>query len=173
MDTILEIIKYTLPALIVLLASYSMIKMFLRNEDKKRRFEFGMNQKDSVLPLRLQAYERLILLLERLSPDVLVMRLNSANLTVSQMQNELISAIRTEFDHNLAQQTYISIAAWEKIKSAKTEMVKLINMSASEINPKENATVLSKRIIENAIELGHSPTSSAINFLKEEVKELF
>lgn len=173
MNDILEILKYMLPSILVLIASYSMIKMFLRNEDKKRRFEFSMNQKDSVLPLRLQAYERLILLLERLSPDVLVMRLNSANLTVSQMQNELISSIRTEFDHNLAQQTYISIAAWEIIKTAKTEMVKLINSSAAELNPKDNATNLSKRIIENAIELGQSPTSNAINFLKEEVKELW
>lgn len=173
MSDIYEILKYTLPAVIVLLASYSMIKLFLRNEDKKRRFEFSMNQKDTVLPLRLQAYERLILLLERLSPDVLVMRLNSANLSVHQMQNELISSIRTEFDHNLAQQTYISIAAWEKIKSARSEMVKLINSSAAELNPKDNATNLSKRIIENAIELGQSPTTSAINFLKAEVKELF
>ena len=62
MNDILEILKYTLPSVIVLIASYSMIKMFLLNEDKKRRFEFSMNQKDSVLPLRLQANERLILL---------------------------------------------------------------------------------------------------------------
>jgi len=173
MSDILEILKYTLPSVIVLLASYLMIKMFLRNEDKKRSFEFSMNHKDTVLPLRLQAYERLILLLERLSPDVLVMRLNSENLNVFQMRNELISAIRTEFDHNLAQQIYISIAAWEKIKMAKAEMVKLINTSASELNPKDSGTNLSKRIIENAIGLGQSPTTGSINFLKKEVKELF
>ncbi len=173
MSDLLDISKYTLPAIVVFLTAYSMIKLFLRNEDKKRSFEFSMNQKDSVMPLRLQAYERLILLLERISPDSIVMRMNSTTLNVAQMKNELISTIRNEFEHNLAQQTYISIAAWEKIKTARTELIKLINTSAAEINPTTNGINLSKRILENAMENGQSPTIDAINFLKEEVRELF
>ena len=88
MNDFLEISKYTLPSLIVFLAAYTMIKLFLKNEDKKRSFEFSMNQKDSVMPLRLQAYERLILLLERISPDSIVMRMNSTTLNAAQMKRQ-------------------------------------------------------------------------------------
>ncbi len=89
-----------------------------------------MSQKDNTLPLRLQAYERLILYLERISPDSLVMRMSRSNLSVAQFQNELVTSVRTEFEHNLAQQTYISSQSWEKVKSARNSIIKLISESA-------------------------------------------
>lgn len=173
MNDILEILKYTLPSVVVLLASWLMIRLFLKNEDKKRKFEISMNQKDTTLPLRLQAYERLILLLERISPDSLVMRHNTGTANVSKLQNELVSAVRQEFEHNLAQQTYISISAWEKVKSVRSEIIKLINMSAAELRPGDPGVNLSKRILEKAIELEQSPTAEATKVLKAEVQELF
>lgn len=173
MNDILEILKYTLPALVVLIAAWLMIRLFLKNEDKKRRFEMSISQKDTTLPLRLQAYERLLLLLERISPDSLVMRTSPENQNSAQLQNALINAIRQEFEHNLAQQTYISIAAWEKVKAARTEMIKLINTSAAEMKPGQPGIELSKRILENAMGLGQAPTAEAIQALKKEVQELF
>ncbi|HYW95900.1 MAG TPA: hypothetical protein VE870_09960 [Bacteroidales bacterium] len=173
MNQILEILKYTIPALIVFLTAYLLIRSFLGNEDRKRSFEMSMSQKDNTLPLRLQAYERLILFLERISPDSLVMRLSRSNLSAGQFQNELISSVRTEFEHNLAQQTYVSSQGWEKVKSAKNSIIKLIGESSSEIPPQANGLVLGKKILENAIELQSSPTMEAIEVLKREVRELF
>jgi len=173
MSDLFEILKYTLPAVIVLLTTYLVLRIFLKNEEKKRRFELTMNQKDSILPLRLQAYERLILFLERISPDALVMRLKNTRLTVAQLQNELINTIRTEFEHNLSQQTYVSYQAWELIKTSRSEIIKLINTSAAELNPEEPGINLSKRILEKAMELSNAPNFAALQFLKNEVKELF
>ncbi len=173
MNQILEIIKYTLPAFIVFLTAYLLIRIFLRNEDKRRSFEITMSQKDNTLPLRLQAYERLILYLERISPDSLVMRMNRSNLSVAQFQNELVTSVRTEFEHNLAQQTYISSQSWEKVKSARNSIIKLISESAVGLNPQSAGINLGKKILENAMELQNSPTLEAIEFLKKEVREIF
>lgn len=173
MTDILEILKYTLPAIIVFLTTFFILRLYLNNEDKKRKFEMSMNQKDSVLPLRLQAYERLILFLERISPDSMVMRLKNTKLTVAEMQNELINNVRTEFEHNLSQQTYISAQAWELIKTARSDTIKLINGSAAELKPSGPGLDLSKRILERAMELQHAPNFPAIQFLKKEVSELF
>jgi hypothetical protein len=173
MNDILEILKYILPSIVVLLTAVILIKLLLRNEDKRRSFEFSMAQRESVSPLRLQAYERLILLLERISPDSIVMRLNTTELNVQQLQNELLQSIRKEFDHNIAQQTYVSIAAWEKIKKARADITLLINTSAAELKPGDNGVLLSKQILENAIKVQKPPALEAINFLKQEVRDLF
>lgn len=173
MNDFLEILKFTIPSIIVLLTTYLVLKMFLKNEEKKRKFELSMNQKDSILPLRLQAYERLVLFLERISPDALVMRLKNTKLSVAEMQNELINNVRTEFEHNLSQQTYVSNQAWELIKLSRSEIIKLINASAAELKPGDPGINLSKRILENALEMQKSPTMSALQYLKNEVKDLF
>jgi hypothetical protein len=173
MNEILEILKYTLPSLIVFLTAFLVLKTFLKNEEKKKKIELSMSQKDSILPLRLQAVERLILFLERISPDSLVMRFKNTNLNVARMQNELINSIRTEFEHNLSQQTYISPQAWELIKNARAEIIQLINTSAAELKPDDQGFNLSKRILENAMNKSGSETQKAIQFLKAEVRELF
>jgi hypothetical protein len=173
MIELLEILKYTVPALIVFLTAYYMIRMFMKNEDTKRHFELNMTQKDTTLPLRLQAYERLILFLERISPESIVMRMSQTSLKNVQLQNELVTAVRTEFEHNLAQQTYVSNHAWDQIKIARNNVIKLINESAAELKPDATGISLSKKILENAMNMRPSPTQDAIIFLKKEVRELF
>ena len=173
MNDFLEILKYTIPAIVVFVTSFYLVRAFLKNEEKKRKFELSMNYKESILPLRLQAYERLVLFLERISPDSLVMRINKPDVTVFQMQNELLGAIRSEFEHNLAQQTYISSSAWEMVKAAKNGMIKLVNESATDYKADAKGINLSKSILENAMNLQNTPVYSALEFLKKEARELF
>lgn len=173
MNDYLEILKYTLPALLVLLASVITLKSMFRNEEKKRRTEMILESRDTILPLRLQAYERLILFLERISPDSLIIRVNQAEMNSIQLQNELITSVRTEFEHNLAQQMYISSRAWDAVKSARNNIIKLVNDSASELKPNSAGMSLNKKILEKLMELKSSPTDAAIEFLKKEVRELF
>jgi hypothetical protein len=173
MSEIPEILKYTLPALIVFFTAFVLISLNLRNEEKKRRHEMSREKKESILPLRLQAYERLILFLERIAPEALVMRVGRQDLNVSQTLNELVANIRTEFEHNLVQQTYISSPAWEMVKNAKNNMIKLITESAQELKPSDNGLLLGRQILEDANEMDGTPVSPAIEYLKKEVRELF
>ena len=173
MEQILEILKYTLPSLIVFFTVLVMLRAWSRNEDKRRRNEFNMHLSDDVLPVRLQAYERSILLLERISPDSMILRLSRNDYSARQLQQELLSNITSEFEHNIAQQTYMSTEAWEKVKTAKNQIMNLVNDTAREVKPDAAGTTLGKLILERLTELKNPPSQTAINFLKQEVKTLF
>jgi hypothetical protein len=173
MDVLLEILKYTVPALIVFLTVLVMLRSWSRNEDKKRKSEFNMHISDDLLPVRLQAYERSILLLERISPDSLILRVSRSEYTARQLHQELLTHITTEFEHNIAQQTYLSNEAWEKVKAAKNQVINLINDTAREVKPDATGTTLGKLILERLTELKSPPSQVAIEFLKREVKTLF
>jgi hypothetical protein len=173
MEILLEILKYTIPALVVFLTVFIMLRTWSRNEDRKRKSEFNMHLADDILPVRLQAYERSILLLERISPDSLVMRLSRPDYTARQFQQEMLSQITSEFEHNIAQQTYMSSEAWEKIRSAKNQIIHLINETASEVKPDAKGPTLGKMILERLAELNNPPSQVAVDYLKQEVKSLF
>lgn len=173
METLLEILKYTIPALVVFVTVWIMLRSWSKNEKSRRESEFNMHITDDILPIRLQAYERIILLLERISPDSMIMRLSKSNYSARQLQQELLSNITSEFDHNIAQQTYVSAKAWEKVKVAKNQVINLINDTATEVKPDASGPTLGKLILERLTELKNPPSQVAIDFLKQEVKTLF
>jgi len=173
MEVLLEILKYTVPALIVFLTVLIMLRAWSRNEDKRRSSEFNMHLSDDILPVRLQAYERSILLLERISPDSMIMRISHADYTARLLHQELLSNITSEFEHNIAQQTYLSTEAWEKIKAAKNHVINLVNETAKEVKPDASGPTLGKLILERLSELKNPPSQAAIDYLKQEVKTLF
>ena len=173
MEVILEILKYTVPALIVFLTVLVMLRTWSRNEDKRRKTEFNMHISDDILPVRLQAYERSILLLERISPQSMIMRVSRTDFSARQLQQELLSNITSEFEHNIAQQTYLSTEAWEKIQAAKNQVINMINETAKEVKPDASGPTLGKLILERLTELNNPPSQVAIDYLKQEVKTLF
>jgi hypothetical protein len=173
MDAILEILKYTIPALIVFLTAFVLIVSQNRNDEKRRRTELAMANKKTILPVRLQAYERLALLLERISPESIIMRQNLSNLTAKQLQAELLASIRAEFDHNLSQQVYISSVAWERIKNTRSNIISLINTAAQQIEPNASSYTLSQKILDMVMEHKNSLTAPALEMLKKEIQELY
>jgi hypothetical protein len=127
MDISLQILLTVLPVLFVSVSTYYLIKGFFDNEDKRRKAELKMGNKELITPVRLQAYERVVLFLERITPNSLVMRVYKNGMSAKLMQAELIKSIRSEYEHNMSQQVYMSNQAWEVVKTAKEETVKLIN----------------------------------------------
>ena len=169
----LEILKYTLPALIVFLTSYLIIRKFLENDRKLKKIDLLYKNDQYLLPVRLQAYERLVLFLERISPESLLMRINRHGMTSKQLHSELLAIIRAEFEHNLTQQIYVSREAWEIVKNARSNLVKIINEAAKSVEPDSPSLKLSQTILEEIIDKEASPVDVAIDFIKKEIKELF
>jgi len=101
------------------------------------------------------------------------MRLNNPGLPAAAMQVKLLEAIREEYEHNIAQQMYISPATWEVVKKAKEETIKIINLAGRQMSATSNGMDLSGKIFEIAAEVGTLPTEIAVNILKEEVQRLF
>ena len=173
METLFEVLKYTLPSLIVFGTSYLIIRSFLETDQKKRKMELRMANLKTITPIKLQAYERLTLFLERISPESIIMRVMDHKMTSGQLQSALLKVIRAEYEHNLSQQIYISAQAWAVIKTSKEQTVKLINSSMDKVDRDSPAINLSKTILENTVALSASPTQPAIDFLKGEIRQVF
>ncbi|MBN2274328.1 MAG: hypothetical protein JXR41_06155 [Bacteroidales bacterium] len=172
-NSLMEILKYILPSLVVFLTTWYLASRYFRSEDEKRRQQMALNNQNLITPLRLQAYERIILFLERINPESLVMRFNKHGMTCQQLQNELLTAIRAEFEHNLSQQIYISNQGWEMLKNAKNSTIQLIHLTADNFKSDEPSINLSKAILEKMIKEKKNPASEAIIFIKNEINRLF
>jgi hypothetical protein len=173
MQTALEILKYTVPALIVFLTAFVLIRGFIKSDEQRRENELAKSTQKTVLPLRLQAYERMALLLERISPESLVMRVNQPGMNARQLHGELLASIRAEYEHNLSQQVYISTEAWEKIKIARSNVINLINAAKDQVKEDATSITLSQKIFEQVLQLKSPPIQEALYFLKEEIRELY
>lgn len=170
---IVDFMFYLAPSLLVFGTAWWLIRSFMRRESALRVLEQKSRRERELLPLRLQAYERMTLYLERISPSALLEREYEDGLTVAEFRFRLISAIRSEFEHNLAQQIYVSAPLWGVISSAKEEVVGLVLKSSSSLEPGLPATVLSKSLLGFLLESKENPTQRAIDILKSEVAQLF
>ena len=153
------------------------VYLFLKRQSQKEQvnleIELRKQRQEFFLPNRVDAYERAILLMERLHPNSLVMRLNNPSLPAKIMQAEFLKTIREEFDHNITQQLFISPIAWKLLRDSKEELVKLINLAASQVQENATAIELSAKIFELVAQLEKLPSEVATEFLKKEFQELF
>ncbi len=176
MELLLEIVKYTLPALIVFLTAYFLLKTLLDSEQLRRKHELNVSNQKITTPLRLKAYERLVLYLERISPNSILPRCLKVEMDAVQLQKVLIRTIREEFEHNLSQQVYLSSKAWNASVSAKENMTKMVNMIAAKVQAEgkeKTGAEFAKVMLEAVMDMKENPTSTAIEIVKLEAKELF
>jgi hypothetical protein len=173
MLALFELLKYTVPSLVVLATAYYLLKMFLDKEAEKTQMQMRLDVQKISLPVRMQAYERLVLLLERIEPAGLLVRTNSPGMNASQLQSALIQSIRSEFEHNLSQQLYVSTKAWEMVRNAREEAIKRINTSAMKLTPEATSTDLASLILINDIDAEQSAVKGALDLLKSEARNNF
>lgn len=173
MELVADLIKVLLPAGLVLWAMYLTISSFLKKEISQKELDIKAESIKTLLPIRLQAYERMALFLERISPNNLLIRLSGRVATVAEFQQLMLIEIREEFSHNLSQQVYMSDEAWLTIKNAMNETVTLINLSAKDLAPEANALALSKQILEVVLAKNVIPSDDALRFIKQEMRDNF
>jgi hypothetical protein len=172
MKDLLEILKYTIPSLVVLITVWVLVRHFLKNWENQRKYDTLRTLKKTTVPMQLQAYERITLLLERITVDSLLVREKDNSLNSRGFHQKLLTAIRSEYEHNLSQQIYCSTEAWQVVKNAKEAIIKMVNQAAIETPPEEPSIELSKKIIDLQMEINNSPTQVALEFINKEVKEL-
>ena len=173
MNEFLEILKYVLPSLVVFAAAYFLIRSFLDHEIKQLKEEKKDDTRKAVIPLRFKAYERVVLFLERISPQNLVLRVNRAGISKEILQAELLMTVREEYEHNLAQQIYISDNAWDLVKSAKEEVLSDINTAAAKMTDKNTVADYGQQLISMHLERKSRAHDVALGFVKGEIKEMF
>lgn len=167
----MEILNMILPAILVLLTAYLLIDRLLRNEEKRRKFELYRDGTKIITPIRLRAYERLILVLERTTPATLIVSVAKPGMTNMELQTLLLANIRQEFAHNLSQQIYVSDDVWNYMRSAQESLLKLVNTCAAKCDPNGSATTLAEGIIHVYGSSEQTPSEIAMEKLKMEVRK--
>ncbi|GJM27860.1 MAG: hypothetical protein DHS20C17_04950 [Cyclobacteriaceae bacterium] len=173
MEPFLEFAKLIIPAAAVLYGMFLVIKLFIQKELDKGNLDIRAKNSEIILPLRLQAYERISLFLERVAPNNLVVRVRDNSFSAGQFHHALLNDIREEFNHNLSQQIYVTEEAWNLVKGAKEEVISVINQSAKGLSPEAKSIDLAKKIFEIMLERKNDPTAIALSEIKNEVRKLF
>ena len=172
MEELADILKITIPALIVFFTAYILLRNMIRNDQDKRKQELILQNSRTVTPIKLQAYERIVLFLERISLESLLIRVSTSDMTATQLHSTLLNTIRSEFEHNLSQQIYMSQQSWEVARNARSNMIKIINSEAEKMPANSTGLALSKQLLEKIMELEIEPTRVAIDFIKAEVSRM-
>lgn len=178
MEEFIEVIKLAIPSLLVFGVVYFMLKQFLNRELsinnqqlKVQQEEFKIQAKKDFIPLKNQAYERALLYIERIDPNNLIMRIHQPHMNARQFHSALLNTIREEYNHNMVQQLYIAKSSWDKLKQAKEETVKIINMAQNQMKENSTGLELSAIIFEIISKLDHLPTTTAIDYMKTEFQK--
>lgn len=173
-EIILDIIKFSAPALIVFLTVFVMLSKQAQKEERLRIFELKKKHSKESLPIRLQAYERITLFMYRIAPENLLPRTQNASLNVKDYSTVLLQTIKSEFEHNITQQVYISTSTWAAIVKYKEDLGNLIREKATEINPNEPSFKLVESILTSLMDDPEIIEQQVVmSKIKREVKQMF
>jgi hypothetical protein len=173
-EQFLEILKYTIPALVVFATAYFMLKTYLDDNYRTYQLNQRLEGQKITLPIRLQAYERLTLLCDRISIPNTLLRIRMPGMTVADLSGALLIAISQEFDHNAASQVYVSPTLWQILLAAKSDTLTLVTQATDGLDPKADADVLVSRLLYAIDERGDAtPLQKALMAIRTEAGQLF
>lgn len=125
------------------------------------------------IPLQLQAYERLVLLTERIALPNLISRLNQPGISAYEMKIILTENIKHEFEYNSTQQLYVSPVGWDAVRNLKEQNIMVVNQIAGTLAPTASASDLNKKILETIMSQPngalHELVAQALNFEAKKV----
>lgn len=170
-ESFIEFLSYTVPSAITGTIAYLIFNNFMKNENNRRRFLLHRSIKKEALPLRLQAYERMVLFLERINLSKIVIRVAPISQDKKDYANLIIQHIDQEFEHNISQQIYISEETWNVILTAKNTTIQMIRKTS--MSPEVTDANKLREMILNELLDKQSPSQMAIDILKKEVMELW
>jgi hypothetical protein len=170
-ETIIILAFSILPALITGVVAYYFFSMHTKNEDGRRRYLLHKDSQKHAMPLRLQAYERLVLFLERIHPAKLLIRVTPQSSDKNSYEDYLVAQIEQEYEHNLTQQIYISAESWDIVTTAKNATIQLIRKS--NMSEKVDSANKLREVMLTDLFDKQSPSSVAVAYLKNEVSQLW
>ncbi|WP_339700136.1 hypothetical protein [uncultured Marixanthomonas sp.] len=170
-EQLISYVAFLLPAIVVGIVAYYFFKGHTANEEGRRRYLIQKEAQNKLLPTRLQAYERLTLLLERIDPNKLLVRVKPYSESVEDYEKLLIKNIEQEFEHNITQQIYVSLECWNLIQAAKNATIHVIRQGAMHEN-ENTANTMQEWVLRHFME-EVTPSQKALTYVKKEVGELF
>jgi hypothetical protein len=173
MESLIDFGKILLPAALVLYAMYLGVKVMIAKQLTQKEMEIKQKNMTITLPIRLQAYERMSLFLERIAANNLVLRLNQPELSAREFHQMLLAEIRNEYNHNVSQQVYMSDEVWQEIKTAKEDLITAINASAGELVEEATSLDLARNLLDYLMNKEIDPIDHALKSLKSEISKTY
>lgn len=170
-ERVIDLFLFAIPTIVTGLIAYYFFREHTKNEDGRRRFLLKKDMQVNAMPLRLQAYERMALFLERISPSKMLVRIPPTSSIKEDYESLLIQNIEQEFEHNLSQQIYLSDKCWNIITTSKNATIQLIR-KASLSEKTDTANKLREVILTEMMDR-RAPSDAALSFIKEEVSDMW
>ncbi len=161
-----SLLKIIVTVGLLLVSALVVLRYYFSHKKQPVQLQAQGEEQRIILPLRLQACERIVLFLDRIAVNNLIMRINRPEMNALQLQAALVGAIREEFEYNLSQQLYLSTKTWELVRNAKEETIRLINTASMKMP--ENAP--SSEMVRVLLEMILAEKKSAVDIALEEVK---
>lgn len=170
---LLELAKYTVPAIVVLIATYMLVQRFLSTELQRKQLSLLQDTQQVTIPLRLQAYERLAIFLERINFRNLVNRVYESGMTVADLRYALTFTINTEFEHNISQQIYVSREVWRTVLHTREQEISMVHTMAEQLSAEATGRELQMKLIDYLMTSDEgAPGEIALQLINEEARKV-
>jgi hypothetical protein len=170
---LLDIVKYTVAGLGVVWVAFYLIRPYLDRSESMQLVELKKTISSQTLPLRLQAYERVVLFIERINPANMLIRLNDPSYSAADLHMLIVAELRNEYQHNVTQQIYVSANAWAVVKRLKDDTLSIVNNAVKALPETATGLELSKTILAQLSHLDDSPYDIGLSLIRRELQELF
>jgi len=168
-----EVIKLAIAGIVVVCVAFYLVKPYLENKEKLQLLELKKATGNQTLPLRLQAYERVVLLIDRINPANMLLRLNPSAYSAAEFHSLIVAEVRNEYQHNITQQIYVSPRAWQVVKRIKDDSLNLTNKVYSTMPEGASGLDLAKTILAQLSQFEADPYDVSLSLIRADLEELY
>ncbi|TSD64141.1 hypothetical protein FFF34_016465 [Inquilinus sp. KBS0705] len=170
---LLDILKYTIAGIGVVYIAFYLFRPYLDKAQNLQLLEFKKAISNQTLPLKLQAYERLVLFTERINPANMLIRLNGNGYSATELYSLMVTELRNEYQHNVTQQIYVSSRAWAVVQRVKEDTLSVITNSIKALPENATGLDLGKIILNHMAKLEDNPYQIATDMIRKDLEDLF
>jgi len=156
-----------------LMAVYYILKGDIQRFFNLKTIELNKETRAHILPLRLQAHERLIIFVDRINPANLLVRLHQQGIDLATLQAGILSEVRAEYQHNVTQQLYVDPVTWNVVRKLKDDTIGMINNAVQGLPADSNGIELSKAILQHMATIQENPYDLTLELIKKDISRLF
>jgi hypothetical protein len=168
-----QVAIFALGGIITVAAAYLLLKNDIQNYFRFKTLAANKDNSVSLFPLRLQAYERLIIFTERINPANLLVRLHQQGIGVKELQTIIINDVKTEYQHNITQQLYVDTVSWNVVRKLKDDTIAMINNVVQGLPENATGIDISKKVLQHMSGIEENPYDLTIDHLKKDIHKLF
>ena len=170
---LLDILKYTIAGLGVVWIAFYLFKPYLDKSERIQLLEFKKSVSNQTLPLRLQAYERIMLFIERINPENMIIRLNQHGYSAADLNSMIIAEVRNEYQHNITQQIYVTSRAWGITKRVKEDTLNIVSSALRSLPEDATGLDLGRLIIVELSKMENNPYDISAELIRQDLEQLF